>query len=42
MYKYKKAHLKKRGPPIEIGGGGGGPLQVGPFLPNSILFITLS
>jgi len=25
---------KKRGPPIKIGGGGGGPLQANPFLPD--------
>lgn len=27
----------KRGPLIGIGGGGGGPLQVDPFLPNKSL-----
>jgi len=35
------SYSKKRGPPTGIGGGGGGPLQVVPFIEDIVLIIKL-
>jgi len=35
------SYSKKRGPPTGIGGGGGGPLQVVPFIEDVVLIIKL-